>query len=110
MRERLIELIQKSVKGCARNWAETIADYQLDNGVIALPCKVGDKVYVRYPVRKIVAEAIVDEISISRTADFIVVRDLSDNRRTATFFEQFGKTVFLTREEAEQALKEGVQD
>jgi len=38
MRERLIELIQKSVNGCARNWAETIADYLLENGVIVTPC------------------------------------------------------------------------
>lgn len=36
-RERLIELIQKSVNGCARNWAETIADYLLANGVKCMP-------------------------------------------------------------------------
>ena len=36
-RERLIELIQKSVDGCARHWAEVIADYLLANGVITLP-------------------------------------------------------------------------
>lgn len=34
MRDRLIELIIASVNGCARNWAETIADYLLANGVI----------------------------------------------------------------------------
>ena len=43
MRERLIELIQHSVNGCARNWAETIADYLLENGVIVPPCKVGEE-------------------------------------------------------------------
>ena len=32
-RERLIELIIASVKGCARNWAEVIADHLLANGV-----------------------------------------------------------------------------
>lgn len=37
-RERLIELIQKSVDGCAKNWAETIADYLIENGVIVTPC------------------------------------------------------------------------
>ena len=40
-RERLVELIQASVNGCARNWAEVIADYLLANGVIVPPCKVG---------------------------------------------------------------------
>ena len=29
----LIELIQNAVNGCARNWAEVIADHLLDNGV-----------------------------------------------------------------------------
>ena len=32
-RERLIELIIESVDGCARNWAEVIADHLLANGV-----------------------------------------------------------------------------
>ena len=40
-RERLIELIQKSVDGCARHWAEVIADYLLANGVI-VPQKIKD--------------------------------------------------------------------
>ena len=52
-RERLIELIQKSVNGCARNWAETIADYLLENGVIVPPCKVGTHLYrITQPYRK----------------------------------------------------------
>lgn len=42
-RDRLIELIQNAVNGCARHWAEIIADYLLANGVIVPPCKVGDK-------------------------------------------------------------------
>ena len=47
MKDKLIELIQQSVNGCARNWAEVIAEYLLANGVIVPPCKVGDKVAVR---------------------------------------------------------------
>lgn len=110
MREKLIELIQKSVNGCARNCAETIADYQLENGVIVPPCKVGDIVYLLYPVRKGIYEASVDEIRLSKTSNFIVTKDLYFGRRQSVFFEQFGKTVFLTREEAEQALKGGASD
>lgn len=45
MRDRLIKLIQDAVKGCAKHWAEIIADYLLENGVIVPPCKVGDTVY-----------------------------------------------------------------
>ena len=39
MRDRLIELIQDSVGGCARHWAEIIADHLLAEGVIVLPEK-----------------------------------------------------------------------
>ena len=35
-REKLIELIIESVRGCARHWAEVIADHLLANGVIVL--------------------------------------------------------------------------
>lgn len=49
MRERLIEMIQDSVGGCARHWAEIIADNLLANGVIVPPCKVGDDVYSIVP-------------------------------------------------------------
>ena len=44
-RERLIELIQNAVNGCARHWAEIIADYLLANGVIVPPCKVSATSY-----------------------------------------------------------------
>ena len=33
VREKLIEIIQNSVGGCARHWAEVIADGLIDNGV-----------------------------------------------------------------------------
>lgn len=52
-RERLIELIIESVNGCARNWAEVIADHLLTNGLIVPPVKVGQSVFLvftpKYP-------------------------------------------------------------
>ena len=36
MREKLIELIQSAVNGCATYWAGLIADYLIANGVIVL--------------------------------------------------------------------------
>ena len=42
-KEKLTELIQNAVDGCARNWAEVIADHLLANGVIVLPCGKGTK-------------------------------------------------------------------
>ena len=45
MKDKLIELIQESVGGCARNWAEVIADHLLAEGVIVPPCKPNDDLY-----------------------------------------------------------------
>lgn len=108
MRNRLIELIQNSVNGCARHWAEIIADYLLANGVIVPPCKVGDTVYV-------VTSYLISEYKITEIAfDDLFMRFFCENeeyaiecRRFMFFDERFGKTVFLTREEAEQAKERG---
>lgn len=84
--------------------AESIADYLLENGVIVPPCKVGDTVY-----------CIIKGFSgvmRGRVCSFI----LTDKKTTIHcaidgYFGQdfpyceFGKTVFLTKEEAEQALR-----
>ena len=40
-RDRLIELIQNAVNGCARHWAEIIADHLLSNGVIVRLVRLG---------------------------------------------------------------------
>lgn len=74
---------------------------------VELPCKVGDKVYV---IEDIAGEAkiiqdVVETIGIGYYADGINIYQF-DGIKTDGYFEDFGKTVFLTREEAEQALKE----
>ena len=99
-RERLIELIQNAVNGCARHWAEIIADYLLANGVIVPPCKVGDMVYefrcddpFDDHLKLYVVPSTVSGIAIFTTED---IHNMNC----------FGKTVFLTKEEAEEKLKE----
>ena len=79
-RDRLIELIRQGkdmtpcekdndyrcegIK-CADCESKSIADYLLANGVIVPPCKVGQMVYLFYPVRKGIYEAVVDEICLN---------------------------------------------
>lgn len=78
MRDKLIETIQNSVGGCARHWAEVIADGLIDSGVILPPCKVGDVVWRiedvwhlddkaiwKYHYEKEVLEFMVRSISVS---------------------------------------------
>lgn len=113
MREKLVELMlecdkEHEVLDCfegrprKRTSAEFIADHLLANGVIVLPCKVGDTIYrCGDPIKK-VYEWEVEHIEIY--GDEIVFVDDSDNEFTEA---AIGKTVFLTREEAEAALKEG---
>ncbi len=57
-----------------------------DGRVVILPCKMGDTVYYVSPT------------SVRRTDDIVPIKFLNH------WFEEFGKTVFVTREEAEKAL------
>lgn len=104
-RERLIELIQKSVNGCARNWAETIADYLLANGVIVPPVMAGQKVYISRSLMNDVIEGEVTGLKTTEFSRYTVVFLIDDNRYIEIPFGAYGKTVFLTKEEAEKALE-----
>ena len=128
MRDGLIELIKQSIECCEDETAncanckycatkasancgiEKCADYLLANGVIVPPCKVGDTVYVidvvdvkEHIKKKTVCGFEIDLMFAVKTWDTM-------GRRYFYYFEQFGKTVFLTREEAERALKEREQN
>lgn len=132
MRERLIALLKEAhdeQKYITSDESITaIADYLLESGVIIPPCKVGDKLYAIS--ENYVKECTCDEISIhneiSICADFQCDYDCKgcpfnawkqdfhtgeyscDGEYGTHFFsiEDFGKTVFLTREEAEAKLRE----
>lgn len=67
-------------------------DAEEDGRLIILPCKVGTKVYrVKY-----VPNAI--------TKNPIYVIGIRESKFHLWYLDEFGKTVFLTREEAEAAL------
>ena len=105
MRNRLIELIDKAldkhtstIENYAHPKQEWIADYLIENGVIVPPCKVGDMVYW-IDDGKIKCEEVF-EISIH--IDGILIN-------TGIQFCLKPDAVFLTREEAKQALKGGAE-
>ena len=80
-----------------------LAEADKDGRVLILPCKVGD------PVWRIVRDGephiTRDEVRDMYFADDMTLCvELVGGR--VTFTEKFGKTVFLTREEAERALQE----
>lgn len=149
MRDRLIELFREAKehpeKTCPRWELPTcggcdydkgdecdriarLADYLLANGVIVLPCKVGDTVYVHYNIvwhdeccncEHFQIGGFGDPHECARTKSPFKHPDCIEiSERIATekdiyhwlAYGDFGKTVFLTREEAEQALKEGAEN
>lgn len=116
-RERLVELLNKSceARGWLMNGAGTIAGYLLENGVIVLPVKVGQTVY--YIFDGFIEPCTVEVIFLSdyedkdgnRTymADIHFDRDDCPYTVAEIYFTDIGKTIFLTKEEAEKALKGG---
>ena len=101
-RDRLITLLQEFTdnnNGGGSNHGR--ADYLIENGVICPPCKVGQIVWL-------VRDGKIEETTVEK----IVLKDkglylkLLCNSFYETTCKSIGKTVFLTREEAEKALKE----
>lgn len=94
-----------------------LAEYETaeDEGrLVVLPCKPWDKVYALFiidvidkkPIYKIF-QAKVTKITIDRFRVLFSFKTLDENKyNSETTMEAFGETVFLTREEAEKALKE----
>ena len=126
-RERLVELLEEADQKVqeyilendhmdwipkAKELSEVRADYLLTNGVIVPPCKVGDKVFYVHEVCDENCDEYLDisvgeceGISMQKEGLWIYCR-YEDG---LTYWHRSGETVFLTKEEAEQALKEGVQ-
>ena len=106
MKDRLVELLNETFDAQYTKsvliTAEHTADHLIANGVIVPPCKVGDTLYtvgiytgqiVEFPIYAITVYSD-DTIFIMENTSYVSVK------------EHIGKTVFLTKAEAEQKLKE----
>lgn len=116
MRDRLSQLIfNKLSETCGEcsslECTEKLTDYLLENGVIVPPCKVGDTVYF-------LDFCVTAEDFGKKYIDFGKVSRLLINKYgkmcyldTGRMFswDGFNKNVFLTKEEAEKALKGGAE-
>ena len=113
MRERLIELIE-STRYWGSGTSAEIADYLLANGVIVPPCKVGDTVYIIDEGDECTEPYVLDVTITAIGYDiggFWITMDLPLGIKMSAHIGErsFGKTVFLTKEEAEAALKGGAE-
>lgn len=74
---------------------------------VVLPCKVGQRVFALMDMDKYISECEVKQIGIGNKIGFIGLEPIgARGREYGVALNGFGKTVFLTREEAEKALEE----
>lgn len=108
-----------TVERCV-NVIDKLGEYEdaEENGLLVrLPCKVGDKVYVAYPETRSLCDihpCTVQSIYLTDDNNSKARSHLNIKSHISMFtkrinLDQIGKTVFLTREEAEQALEEDKQ-
>ena len=111
-RDRLIELLSgKSID--TKVDVEFVADTILADGWIRPPCKVGDKVYyvsdspINFSVQaNTIYEAHISRMVTTQYGTTLVIKIHNSYGCTEIpDINDWGKTVFITREEAEQALK-----
>lgn len=100
MRKRLIEFIKESLikhigKSCLL--AENIADDLLANGVVVPPCKIADRIYQIDGIR--IYTSSIHEITYTASKTIYVTESIVFDESA------IGKSVFLTKEDAERALK-----
>ena len=112
MRDRLYNLIVDKENELVLNNShftdtyriEQVVEHLLKNGVIVAPCKVGQDCY--WITSYGIVPVVIDKILIGVGGEW-KARARYFVKETAYFlFECFGETVFLTREEAERALRE----
>lgn len=120
MKDRLVGLLTDTfnyTKGVCIDFDEAVeinADHLLANGVIVPPCKVGDLIFMPWEYGGTSGVALLDVTYMVIDKDELrIMTDFSsddeeyfDRYNGGVFYpSDFGKTVFLTREEAVKALE-----
>ena len=103
----------KAECGAIDDCLEKLAEYETaekEGRLIVLPCKVGDTVWMVHQrltstVNNVISKMTVTELRGNRLNPIWFVID-GEYGRTSFHPSEIGKTVFLTREEAEKELRE----
>lgn len=83
-----------------------LAEADKDGRVVVLPCKVGQRVFALMDMDKHISECEIKQIGMGNKIGFIDLEPIgARGRKYGVSLNGFGKTVFLTREEAEKALE-----
>ena len=96
--------------GKIQNRLRELAEADKDGRVVVLPCKVGDTVWIVGAVRKLYSAKVrtffCGHTSAVRGDDYDGHIHMIRTTECDIPMQKFGKTVFLSREEAEKALQE----
>lgn len=101
------EQLRHLCRGCDLDRLEKLAEADRDGRVVVRPCKAGDTVY-EVTSRKTISEYRVKAIRVELFCTFIewdIVAGFVDKSIFGVPVDEIGKTVFLTRKEAEKALE-----
>ena len=83
-----------------------LAEADKDGRLVVLPCKVGQRVFALLDTDKHISECEVKQIGMGNKIGFIGLEPIgARGREYGVVLNGFGKTVFLTSEEAEKALE-----
>lgn len=107
-----LEIEAGCVKAIARtygidiNCLRKLAEADKDGRLVVLPCKVGQRVFALLDTDKHISECEVKRIGLGNEIDFVGLEPIgARGREYGVSLNGFGKTVFLTRDEAEKALE-----
>lgn len=94
------------VGGCGGiSRVRVLAEADKDGRLVVLPCKVGQRVFALLDTDKHISECEVKQIGMGNKIGFIGLEPIgARGREYGISLNGFGKNVFLTREEAENAL------
>ena len=91
---------------CSFNRLRELAEADKDGRLVVLPCKVGDTVWANLDGMRHPRECVIEFVNIGSHVTTIVFSTVDGLREQyGVNHSSFGKTVFLTREEAEAALE-----
>lgn len=91
---------------CSYTRLRELDEADKDGRLVVLPCKVGQRVFALMDTDKHISECEVKQIGMGNKIGFIGLEPIgARGREYGVSLNGFGKTVFLTREEAEAALE-----
>ena len=101
---RYIVMRDAEQEGVAR--LRELAEADKDGRLVVLPCKVGQRVFALLDTDKHISECEVKQIGLGNEIGFVGIEPIgARGREYGVSIKGFGKTVFLTREEADKALE-----